>query len=73
MYNLYFITDNLELCLVVGRSHDDRPHHSEKPKSRDMRDVREMLREKEREREKERKMKDNQNEIEKREKSRRER
>ncbi|XP_056018018.1 cyclin-dependent kinase 11B-like [Ostrea edulis] len=58
---------------VVGRSHDDRPHHSEKPKSRDMRDVREMLREKEREREKERKMKDNQNEIEKREKSRRER
>ncbi|XP_061196686.1 cyclin-dependent kinase 11B-like [Saccostrea echinata] len=54
---------------AVGRSHEERGHHSEKPKSRE---VREVHREKERDREKERRV-NVQKEIEKREKSQRER
>ncbi|XP_062612344.1 cyclin-dependent kinase 11B-like [Saccostrea cucullata] len=54
---------------AVGRSHEERAHHSEKTKSRE---VREVHREEKRDREKERRV-NVQKEIEKREKSQRER
>lgn len=57
----------------VGRGHDERFHHGEKAKSRDVRDGREVYKEKDRERDKERRVKDVRKEIEKREKSQRER
>ena len=58
---------------VVGRVHEEREHHSEKTKSRDVRDPREVYKEKDRGQYKERRVKDARKEIEKREKSQRER
>lgn len=59
--------------LDVGRGYDERFYYGEKVKFRDVRDGREVYKEKDRERDKERRVKDVRKEIEKREKSQRER
>ena len=64
---------DIGMILVVGRVHEEREHHSEKMKSRDVRDPREVYKEKDRGQYKERRVKDARKEIEKREKSQRER